>query len=689
LPGDGEKPENEQAGWSGGFDVVLGNPPWERIKLQEKEWFASRSPEIANAPNAAARRKMISALAKEDPALYNALLEDRRKSEGDSHLVRNSGRYPLCGRGDINTYAIFAETMRLILGPTGRVGCIVPSGIATDDTTKFFFQDLMDSRSLVSLYDFENREGIFAGVHRSYKFCLLTLTGSARPATRGAEFVFFAHNTGDLLEKERRFTLSAEDIALINPNTRTCPVFRSRRDAELTKEIYRRVPVLVKEGSPEENPWGIKFATMFHMANDSHLFRTREQLEHEGWRLEGNVFIKGKELYLPLYEAKMLHHFDHRFGTYEGVSEDSASTHLPSLTHEQYNNPSFYILPRYWVKEEEVLIKVSKVTNVIKEAFATRDERLCFQALYYWIAGYRLNRNKEVDFPGKLLKSIPELFSDWLIAQKIEMDYPLTKEDMKIIYNSGSCIDAIKKIITKRVPGWLLGWRDITNTTNERTVIASILPLAAVGNNAPLMVFNNIEANIIVMLVTNLSCFCLDFISRFKVGGTHLNFFIINQLPILPPKTYKQPAAWSIDINLHDWIYLKAIELIYTSWDLEDFAKDCGYNGPPFRWDEERRFLIRCELDAAYFHLYGIERDDVDYIMETFPIVKRKDEAKYGTYRTKEVILDMYDQMKKAMDTGKPYQTMLDPPPGPPAEWPPKPGHPWPSHIHPPREEEK
>lgn len=116
---------------------------------------------------------------------------------------------------------------------------------------------------------------------------------------------------------------------------------------------------------------------------------------------------------------------------------------------------------------------------------------------------------------------------------------------------------------------------------------------------------------------------------------------------------------------------------------------ECDYNGPPFRWDEERRFLIRCELDAAYFHLYGIERDDVDYIMETFPIVKRKDEAKYGTYRTKEVILDIYDQMKKAMDTGKPYQTMLDPPPGPPADWPPKPGQPWPSHIHPPRDENR
>ena len=90
--------------------------------------------------------------------------------------------------------------------------------------------------------------------------------------------------------------------------------------------------------------------------------------------------------------------------------------------------------------------------------------------------------------------------------------------------------------------------------------------------------------------------------------------------------------------------------------------KDCGYSGPPFRWDEERRFLLRCELDAAYFHLYGIGRDDADYILETFPIVKRKDEQVHGEYRTKRVILDIYDAMQQAMETGTPYHTRLDPP---------------------------
>ena len=125
---------------------------------------------------------------------------------------------------------------------------------------------------------------------------------------------------------------------------------------------------------------------------------------------------------------------------------------------------------------------------------------------------------------------------------------------------------------------------------------------------------------------------------------------------------------------------------------------DSGYEGPPFRWDEERRFLLRCELDAAYFHLYlgspaewGQEnpelkemfptpRDAVDYLMETFPIVKRKDIKRTavlnesgevtteGTYITKDTILSIYDEMQQAIDSGEPYETRLDPPPGPPTD---------------------
>lgn len=550
LPDDGADPENEQAGWNGGFDVVLGNPPWERIKLQEQEFFAGVRPDIADAPNKAARQKMITALKTEDPALYERFLEARRQAEGESHLVRSSGRFPLCGRGDVNTYSIFAETKRLLLSPTGRVGTIVPSGIATDDTTKFFFQDLVETRSLMSLYDFENREKLFPEVDSRMKFCLLTLTGAARPAKHGAEFAFFLLRTSDLRDVERRFTLSVEDLALLNPNTRTCPIFRTRRDAEITKAIYRRVPVLIKEGPPEENPWGIKFMAMFHMANDSHLFRTREQLETDGWELRGNVFERDGERWLPLYEAKMIHHFDHRWATYEGLNTRDVSM-------AEKADPGFCVLPRYWVAEGEVC------------------ERLC----------------------GKWDRQ------------------------------------------------WLLGWRDIARNTDVRTVIAAVLPRVAIGNKVPLMLTGNGDAHLAACLVANLSSFAFDYASRQKIAGTTLNFFIYQQLPVLSPAAYSQPAPWAPSQTLSDWIVPRVVELAFTSSDLQLFARDCGYEGLPFSWDEGRRSQLRAELDAAFFHLYGISVDDVAYIMDSFHVVRRMEEATLGSYRAKEAVLQLFESM--------------------------------------------
>ncbi len=194
-----------------GFDVILGNPPWERIKLQEKEFFAARDAAIASARTAAVRRKLIQQLPQADPALAAEYAAALRDSEGQSKFLRNSGRYPLTGVGDVNTYAVFAGLARGLLAPTGRAGLIIPLGIATDYTYRDYFADLMEKGALVSFYDFENREGIFPGVHRNYNFALSTLTGAAQPRT-AAEFAFFMTRLDHLQDEERRFTLTKEDL---------------------------------------------------------------------------------------------------------------------------------------------------------------------------------------------------------------------------------------------------------------------------------------------------------------------------------------------------------------------------------------------------------------------------------------------------------------------------------------------
>jgi hypothetical protein len=551
------RPENDASGWSGGFDIVLANPPWERIKLQQQEWFATRSPAIAAAANKSQRQRLIDDLLQKDPELLRAFNADIRQAEGESSLIRNSGRFPLCGRGDVNTYTVFAETMRSVLAARGRVGCIVPSGIATDDTTKVFFQDVIERKCLVSLFDFVNDAGLFPGVgHGRFKFALLTIGGSAATPRREAQFAFQVSEVVQLRDAERRFVLTAEDIALLNPNTRTCSVFRTGRDAEITKRIYRRVPVLIREGPPEENPWGMSFSRMLDMSTDSSEFRTRGELERDRWQLRGNVFVRGDEHYLPLYEAKMIHHFDHRYGDYADRPVGSENTSLPDVPVERLADPSYAPLPRYWVPKDEV------------------EERL----------------------RGKWTQP------------------------------------------------FLLGWRDITNSTNERTVVASLLPSVASGDTVLLMFPQERNIQLHALLIGNLDAIILDYAARQKVGGTHLKYHVFKQLPVLPPATYQQTYPWTRGVALVEWLFPRAFELVYTAHDVDGFAHACGFTGAPFGWDVGRRFQLRCELDAAFFHLYGIPRDDVDHILGTFPIVRRNDEAKFGSYRTKHRILELYDE---------------------------------------------
>ena len=347
----------------GGFDVVLGNPPWEQVQLDPREFFAAKDMEIAEQPNMAARNQAIEKLSTTDPALYSEYFGVVCDMKRLHHFIHTSGRFPKTSYGRLNSAPLFAELTLQLLSPRGRAGLVLPTGIATDSFNQYFFADLVANRSLVSLYDFENREGVFPSVHRSYKFCLLTLSGADRPCPE-AKFGFFLHQPEQLGEKERRFTLSAEDFALFNPNTRTCPIFRTRRDMEIARKMYRRAGVFLKEasnGEQEVNPWGVAFQLMFMMNTDSHLFRTHEELVDAGWELRGNVFTRDGEQYLPLYEAKLFHQYDHRFATFEGVSAQARKNgNARAMTPAEKADPEAVVLPRYWVPEEEVTKRLDK-----------------------------------------------------------------------------------------------------------------------------------------------------------------------------------------------------------------------------------------------------------------------------------------------------------------------------------------
>jgi hypothetical protein len=587
-------------GWAGGFAAVVGNPPWERVKLQEQEFFAQRDPRISGATNAAARKKLIAAL-RDDPdgaRLFAEFGDAKRRAEGESHFLRTSNRFPLTGRGDINTYAVFAETDRTLTGPRGRTGVIVPTGIATDATTQFFFKDIVTQGHLAALYDFENEDKVFPEVHNQLRFCLFMLRGSGN-LREPARMVFKVRQPQQIAE--RSYLLTAEDILAMNPNTGTCPVFSSKRDADITLGIYRRVPILIEETKGSTgNPWGITFTTMFHMSNDSHLFRpdaqngeTFDDLLKAGWELHGNVLFRGEERLLPLYEAKMLHHYDHRFSTYEGATEKQLNKGtLPRFTTEQHHEPTAVPLPRYWVSEQDV-------------------------------------PTDEVDKNGK------------------------------VIMESGVRSRLAAKGWDRE---WVMGWRDIGRASDERTLITAAAPAHGFGHPYPLALPTQpSHAPLLSAIWSSMAC---DYAVRQKVGGTHLTYGYVQQMPAPTPDQLVPHAAFAI---------ARILELTYTAHDMAPFARDIGDTGAPFRWDPDRRAAIRAELDALFFHLYGINRDDTSYILDTFNVTRDNDIKAHGTYRTKDLILAEYDRMAAAGltlenpliegESGN-YRSTLTPPPG-------------------------
>jgi len=663
---------------TGGFDVVLGNPPWERIKLQEQEFFAARDADIASAANKAARGKLIKALKETNPALAAEFQFAKRTAEAASLFARKTGRFPLTGTGDVNTYALFAEHFsrlaRQIDGaPPGHAGVVVPTGIATDSSTSAFFGDLVTHNRLMALYDFENRQALFPGVHRSYKFSILAI-GPAR----AAKFAAYLLNTGMLANADRQISLTADDFTLFNPNTRTAPLFRARADKALTRKLYEAAPVLIRarpaHPQGDANPWGITFQTLFHMSGDSGYFRTAAQLSAMGFERDGPDW-RGPDgqHYLPLFEAKMIHHYDHRYGSYAGLGARPKDGSLPEVSDAMRANPEYEAEPWYWVPAEETELRVARVPQRLKGYLRKENPEGCLKVLAEWVlssldpddlrpenlartAPLATARLREVLGERAVAREIlGATFATWLGkaaagARKMALETPLSADDLHFVKQGPKpALDLARALIGRKQPRWLMGWRDITNATNERTVIASVFPKVGVGHTMPL-IFTNESAPKIAVLIAQLTSLPFDYSARQKLAGTHLTYTYINQLPVLAPHQFSKA----------DLAFLtpRVLELTYTSHAMRPWAEDLGHTGAPFIWDPERRAGLKAEIDAFFARKYGLRRDELRYILDpadvkgedypsqTFRGLQRGEIEKYGEYRTRRLVLAAWDAME-------------------------------------------
>ena len=558
----------------GGFDVMCGNPPWDKIKVEDKKWFEQNGrADIVNAGTAAQRKQAIANLPISNPELYEAYQLALANAEAMSRYVRFSGRFPMTATGDIDLYPLFAEHCYNCTREAW--GLVLPTGIAVNDSNKTFFSNLIEENRLISLYDFENKEGLF-DIHRMFKFCLLTV-GQKQDNAREVSGGFYLTRLDHLLDPTRIYKLKTTDFELLNPNTKTCPVFRTSRDAMLTTKIYRRCKVMIND-TTSENPWNIKFGSMLHMSNDSHLFRTYSQLINEGANLKGNRFLLNNQIYVPLYEGKMIWHYNHHYADWP--TEGERPNTVPTPTLEQLANPYDTPMPWYWVPQEEV--------------------------------------------DNRLVK-----------------------------------VDAKNNIIWEWIHKWLIGFRDITNSTNERTFIVSPIPDAGgVGNSATLLF---VERGTMpgALLLGMMSSLVFDYTTRQKIGGSHASISFVKQFPVLTPEQVSS-SGYEQDI------VERVARLCWFNHDLdgwmEELREECPeeYDLPeePVIWDEGQRAVWQAELDAIFANLYGLTTEDLRYILdpedvcgkgcinETFRVLKERELRELGEYRTKRLVMKAWNKFE-------------------------------------------
>ncbi|MHB8627075.1 MAG: Eco57I restriction-modification methylase domain-containing protein [Aggregatilineales bacterium] len=475
-----------------GFTIIFGNPPWEILKPDLREFYAQFDPDIESRLTRTKAETRIAELDAEDPNRREAFTVSVKSVEQTAAYVRASGNYQRQGRGDVATHKLFLERMYGLLQHEGRLGYVVPSGIYTDLGTKELREMLLNEGNIQYIFSFSNERFFFNGVHHAFKF---TMIGAQKgPQTDGFWSAFrfnprVAIAPDDLpsflSDQTKLIYVRRESLAKFSPDSLSVMEFQSRRDYEIAEKIYGNWPLL---GETRDDLWSVKFVSEFHITNDRELFNTA-----------GHG--------LPLYEGKLIHQFD-----------------------------AFYGKPQFWLDETQA------------------SQRLA---------------NK---------------------------------------YGVGvTSLDYLKP---------RLAFRGIAAATNERTLIAAILPpsVFSEGRTATTVIQKNITEQDQLFLAGCLNSFILDWILRLKVAA-NINMFYMYQLPVPrlnPGNAYFDaivPRAARLTCTRPEFAELWQ-SVMGEAWDISKGATDPA-----------ERQKLRNEIDAIVAHLYGLSRADFDHILGTFPLV--------------------------------------------------------------------
>ena len=566
----------------GGFDVVIGNPPWEMPEVDDREFFVSRIPGIAAETSAQKRRQMIAALAESDPRAHREWLQHTRSYAASRSFFTGSTRFPNGANGRLNYYKLFLENSFFAVTKTGRLGMVIPSGLTTNAYERPLWHSLVKNGYVSAVYDFENSGRLFPGIDSRIKFTLISLRKQVEE--RFVTACWLA-DVSELQEDGRVIALTLNDLVNFSPDDLALPQFRRQADLDLLVLASNRHGQL-----SDHEDWTYTPRLMFSSSDDAFSpvdIRTLAGARHTS---DNQIVTSTGEVLVPVYEGKMVGILDHRQADiYINPANAARQAQERPIPDEEKTSPDRFAVPQFWLREE-----------------AVRQRRF-----------------------------------------------------------------------GKRQGDWELVFCDVTSATNERTTIASIVPLSGLTRSLPSIYLRSSSAKDAVLLVGALSSLVIDFFAKLKVSSNHLTQGILATLP-LPSRAKIQEFANGV-LQDSDWFEDRVIELLYVSWDLARFAKEVGRRTPPYRWNESRRFWLRCEIDAAFFHLilgapedwgkgedqsFTSPREAVKYMLEAFSVLNRKEESRFGgDRRTERTVLEIYDEMEAAISAGRPYQTRLTPVP--------------------------
>ncbi len=578
-----------------GFDCILMNPPWEVLTIKETEFFRGKSDKIEKTTKKSERIKEIRNLKEQDSVLFNKFVDYYRNIKKQTFYSKNCGFYDLTTSGSINLYALFLERTWRLIKSEGKVGSIIQSSLLTNQTLSNFFQELVESKSLETLFDFHNRRLIFpinaenhfslitySNSHRSRSFILTSFSNWYENKLQKNLEKFLNYEAEKKIDKffqeqemeetKRRMDeggslidYAPEDFHLLNPNTKTCARFLRKSDISIIKKAYLNSSILIKrddEGNIISDPWRINFRRMLDASKDSNLFLTKEELIKNGFNpvkkdYEGGIWQKEESSsiirYLPVYGGTAIWHYDYRYNDAFPKKDKTQKRKADYIrvTDDKHQDPDYSHIPMYWIEEDN--------------AFS--------------------------NFPD-----------NW------------DKE-------------------------WFLGYRNVSGPTNKRCFIISIIPKFPAVNSLITTTFSIFRKEIICF-IANTSSIIFDFIARSKISGNNFNYFIVEQLPILPPNKYND--------EIYNLIKERVIELTYTSWDLRDFATDYGVSDKinPYIWNDHRRLILKAELSAIIAKLYRFNEKEVEYILNTQYAVRDEEILKYGEYKTKKYILKFFKRIE-------------------------------------------